>query len=298
MRFGANVDPSTDELEESFRRTRIAEENGLDLVTVQDHPYNRRFLDTWTFLSVLAAKTERVHVGTNVANLPLRPPAMLAKMAASLDVLSGGRVELGVGAGAFWQGIAAMGGPRRSAGEAYTAFEDALHILRGFWDNAGRSFSYSGKIYQVRGAQAGPAPAHRIRIWVGAAGPRMLRLTGRMADGILVSSTYVPPERLLDINRQIDEGAREAGRQPDDIRRGYNLMGIVDLGQHGQRPDSLEAGIIYGTVQGWVEQLVRLNAEYRQDTFLFWPVGDNPIRQLEAFAKEIVPAVKAAVGQP
>jgi alkanesulfonate monooxygenase SsuD/methylene tetrahydromethanopterin reductase-like flavin-dependent oxidoreductase (luciferase family) len=293
--FGANVDPTTDELAESFERAKVADENGLDLITVQDHPYNRRFVDTWTLLAYLTAKTQRVHVGTNVANLPLRPPAMLAKMAASLDVLSGGRVELGLGAGAFWQGIAALGGPKRTPQEAYTAFEDALHILRGMWDNVGHSFTYDGKIYQVRGAQPGPPPAHRIRIWVGASGPRMLRLTGRMADGVLVSSTYEPPERLLEINRLIDEGAQAAGRSPADIRRGYNLMGIVDLGQIGHRPANLESGVIYGTVQDWVEELTRLNNEYGQDTFIFWPVGDRGRDQLEAFAKEIMPAVKEAV---
>lgn len=293
--FGINVDPATAELDETYRRTAFADENQIDLVTIQDHPYNRRFLDSWTLLAALAARTQHVHLGTNVANLPLRPPAMLAKQAATLDVLSGGRVELGIGAGAFWQGIAAYGGPRREPAEAYTAFEDALHILRGMWDNAGSSFTYKGSVYQVRGAQPGPVPAHPIRIWVGASGPKMLRLTGRMADGILVSSTYESKERLLEINQQIDEGAQEAGRSPDVIRRGYNLMGIIDVGQFGGRLTDVEKGVIYGSVQEWIEELTRLYNEYRQDTFIFWPVADEPMKQLHAFANEIIPAVKAAV---
>jgi alkanesulfonate monooxygenase SsuD/methylene tetrahydromethanopterin reductase-like flavin-dependent oxidoreductase (luciferase family) len=66
------------------------------LITVMDHSYNRRLFDTWTLLTALTARTERAHVGTNVLNLPLRPPAMLAKMAATLDVITGG---LGAGAG-------------------------------------------------------------------------------------------------------------------------------------------------------------------------------------------------------
>ncbi|MFN8531578.1 MAG: LLM class flavin-dependent oxidoreductase, partial [Anaerolineae bacterium] len=82
--FGANIDPSTDELQESFRRAATAEANGLDLLTVQDHPYQKRFLDTWTLITYLAARTTRIHIGTNVANLPLRPPAVLAKAAATL----------------------------------------------------------------------------------------------------------------------------------------------------------------------------------------------------------------------
>lgn len=290
--FGANVDPSTSEVTESIARAQLADRLGYDLVTVQDHPYNRRFMDTWTFLTALAMKTERVHVGTNVANLPLRPPAMLAKAAATLDVLSGGRVELGLGAGAFWQGVNAYGVPPRTPAQAYTAFEDALHIIKGLWGSS--SFTYQGEAYYVAGAQPGPTPAHPIRIWVGASGPKMLRLTGKMADGVLVSSTYEPPQRLLEINRQIDEGAQAVGRSPDAIRRGYNLMGMVDFGQIGGKPANLQQGILYGTPSMWVEELTRLYHEYRQDAFLFWPVGDSPREQLEAFAQEIIPAVKQA----
>lgn len=293
--FGANVDPNTDRLQETYDRAHLADESGLDLITMQDHPYQRRFLDTWTLLSALAVKTSHVHLGTNVANLPLRPPAMLAKMAASLDVISGGRAELGLGAGAFWQAVTAMGGPSRTPGEAYQAFEDALHIIRGYWDNAGRSLTYKGEIYQVQGTQPGPAPLHPIRIWVGASGPRMLRLTGRMGDGVLVSSSYEPPARLLEINAHIDEGAAEAGRSPDAIRRGYNLMGFIDLGLDGAKPDRNEKGLIYGTAGEWIDQLVEFYTDYRQDTFIFWPVGDHPLEQLRAFATGIAPAVKARV---
>lgn len=293
--FGANVDPSAADPQEPFRRARIAEENGLDRITLMDHPYNARLFDTWTLLTALAMATKRVHVGTNVANLPLRPPAMLAKMAATLDVLAGGRVEFGLGPGAFWQGIAAYGGPQRTPGEAYTAFKDAMHILRGMWDNAGGSFTYEGSIYQVRGAQPGPAPAHRIPIWVGARGPRMLRLTGQLADGLLVSTTYVPPKRLLEINQYIDEGAEAAGRAPTEIRRGYNLMGVLDLGQPGTTVPEQAPNNIYGPVQHWVDEIIRFYHDYRQDTFTFWPVAGNELLQIEVFAKEVVPAVKEAL---
>ena len=89
---------------------RVADEAGLDLVGIQDHPYQRRFLDTWALMAFVLAQTSRISVFPDVANLPLRPPRMMAKAAASLDVLSGGRFELGLGAGAFWDGIEAMGG--------------------------------------------------------------------------------------------------------------------------------------------------------------------------------------------
>ena len=293
--FGVSIDPAAADPQEPLRRAQAADKHGLDLITVMDHPYNRRLLETWTLLTALAVTTERVHVATNVANLPLRPPAMLAKQAATLDVLTGGRVELGLGAGAYWPGIVAYGGPKRSAGEAYTGFKEALHIIKGMWEHAGGSFSYEGEVYRVRGAHPGPAPAHDIRIWVGASGPRMLQLTGQMADGILVSTTYESPQRLLEINEQIDEGAYEAGREPAAVRRGYNLMGILDLGRPDTGITEREANNLYGPVSAWVEQLVRLYRDYRQDTFIFWPVSGNRLIQIEAFAQEVVPAVRNAL---
>ena len=94
---------------------QLADVVGLDLVTFQDHPYQARFLDTWTLLSVVAAQTTTSGWRPNVANLPLRPPVVLASSVASLDLLSGGRVELGLGAGAFWDAIAAAGRPAAHA---------------------------------------------------------------------------------------------------------------------------------------------------------------------------------------
>jgi alkanesulfonate monooxygenase SsuD/methylene tetrahydromethanopterin reductase-like flavin-dependent oxidoreductase (luciferase family) len=294
--FGANIDPNTDLLEEAYRRADLADTAGLDMITMQDHPYQRRFLDTWTLLTTLAVRTKRVHVGTDVANLPLRPPAMLAKMAASLDVISGGRVELGLGAGGFWQAIEAWGVPARSPKQAYDAFEDAVHIIKGMWENPGKPLTYEGSVYSVKGLLAGPAPAHPIRLWVGANGPKMMRLTGRMADGIIVSNSYVPPQRLLENNALIDEGAAEVGRSPDDIRRGYNLMGMIDTRPNASRPAQLPEGALYGTPQQWIEELQRLYHDYRQDAFFVWPFGDNGLQQLEVFANEIVPAVREALG--
>src|SRR5664279_5417178 len=126
--FGCFLPPVAAAATEVLALAVEAEERGLDLVTVQDHPYQPAFLDAWTLLAVIAARTTRVSVMPNVANLPLRPPAVLARSAASLDLLSGGRVELGLGAGAFWDAIEAMGGPRRTPGESVVALEEAVTI--------------------------------------------------------------------------------------------------------------------------------------------------------------------------
>ena len=293
--FGIFLDPTAGDPQEPFRLAKIADDNGLDLLTIQDHPYQWRFYETWTLLTALAVTTKRIHVSPNVANLPLRLPGVLAKQAATLDLLTGGRVELGLGAGGFWDAIAAYGGPRRAPAEAYAAFEDALHILHGMWENTGgRSFSYSGKVYSIKGAKPGPAPAHRIPIWAGALGPKMLRLTGRVADGLLISHPYVPPEKLPPLNALIDEGAQEAGRSPDAIRRGYNVSGIIRPGS-GSASFSTQPTAIDGTVAYWVDELVRFYNDYRQDTFIFWGGGDAA-QQINRFAQEVVPAVKARLG--
>lgn len=287
-RFGINVDPTMPNLDAPFARAAIADGAGLDLISLQDHPYNRQMLDTWTLLSMLAARTERVGMVTNVANIPLRTPAMLAKQAATLDLLSGGRLELGIGAGAYWQGIAAYGVPKRKPADAYRAFKDALTIIRGMLDHADSSFSYEGEFYSVHGVRPGPGPAHRVPIWAGAIGPRMLRLTGRQADGVLVTNTYVPPQRLAALNASIDEGAAQAGRAPEAIRRGYNLMGaIVSPGDRIQ----LDGGLV-GTVDRWIEAIATLYHDSRIDTFIFWPVAGDEQAQIELFAREVVPALR------
>src|SRR5215208_3307430 len=182
LEFGVFPETVAEPPERVERVVRAAEGAGLDLVGIQDHPYQRRFYDTWTLIAYLAARTHRVRFFPDVANLPLRPPAMLAKAAASLDVLSRGRVELGLGAGSFWEAIEAMGGPRRSPGEAVRSVEEAIEVMRLVWSEE-RSLRFDGEFYSLKGMRPGPHPVHDIGIWVGAYGPKMLDLIGRLADG-------------------------------------------------------------------------------------------------------------------
>lgn len=176
----------------------VADREGLDLVTFQDHPYQPALHDGWTLLSYVASRTKQIHVSGNVLNLPLRQPAVLARSAASLDLLSGGRLELGLGTGAFWDGIEAMGGRRLTPGQSIDALEEAITIIREIWatDKPG-GVRVNGIYYQVNGAKRGPAPAHDIGIWIGAYKPRILKLTGRLADGWLPSLSYLPADQLI-----------------------------------------------------------------------------------------------------
>ena len=186
LSFGSFLTPANRDATTSVALAVLAEEVGLDLVTFQDHPYQPGYFDTWTLLSFVAARTSRVHLAPNVTNLPLRPPAVLGRSVASLDILSGGRVELGLGAGAFWDAIEAMGGRRLTPGEGVRALEEAIDILRAIWDGGAHGgVRVDGEFYRVLGAKRGPSPVHPVGIWLGAYKPKMLELTGRRADGWL-----------------------------------------------------------------------------------------------------------------
>jgi alkanesulfonate monooxygenase SsuD/methylene tetrahydromethanopterin reductase-like flavin-dependent oxidoreductase (luciferase family) len=284
VRFGWFLVPEAADPGGLVEAARLAERAGFDLIGIQDHPYQRRYLDTFTLLAALATATERIGLFPDVASLPLRHPAMLAKAAASIDLLSGGRFELGLGAGSFWDAIAAMGGPRRSPGEAVAALEEAVGLLRMLWSDR-PSVRFQGRHYRVAGLKPGPAPAHPIGIWVGAYGPRMLALVGRLADGWVPSSSYLPPERLAAAQARIDDAAAAAGRDPAAIRRLYNVSGRIGPGG---------GGFLDGPAGQWVEQLLPLVVEAGMDTFLVWP-SESPASQLQAFAAEVAPALREAV---
>ncbi|WP_433045505.1 LLM class flavin-dependent oxidoreductase [Dactylosporangium sp. CS-033363] len=284
LRFGTFLPAEAADAAEALRLAVRTEELGLDMTSLQDHPYQGRFLDTWTQLSVIAAHTERISVFPNVANLPLRPPAVLARAAASLDLLSGGRVELGLGAGGFWDAIEAMGAPRRTPGESLKALEEAIAVIRALWSDE-RSVRVDGEYYHLKGAHPGPGTAHDIGIWVGAYKPRALAVIGRLADGWLPSSPYVAPELLAESNRRIDEAAEQAGRRPEDIRRLYNIAGSF-------RGDGRE--FLQGPPKVWVEQLAELAVSEGMSGFVYMvrAGGDS---DLERFATEVVPAVRELV---
>jgi alkanesulfonate monooxygenase SsuD/methylene tetrahydromethanopterin reductase-like flavin-dependent oxidoreductase (luciferase family) len=281
--FGLNVDPNTGGLPIAARIAAIADTSGLEYAGVQDHPYNAGFVDTLTHITWLAAHTNRVRLFPNVADLPLRPPAMLAKQAATIDVLSGGRFELGLGAGAFRDAIAGLGGPRRTVAEARQALSEAIDIIRASW--AGQPFHYAGQHYQLPDVQPGPRPAHDMGIWLGVSGPRAVRLVGAKADGWSVSAPYVPPERLTELGDIITESARAAGRDPDRIVRLYNVMGLIT-------PASQD--MFNGPQDRWVETLTTLYTDYQMNTFVFWPSSDRE-RQSRIFAEEVVPVVREAL---
>ncbi|AWW41359.1 LLM class flavin-dependent oxidoreductase [Streptomyces cadmiisoli] len=285
LSFGLSLTPAADAFEQAQRLARRADDDGLDYLAVQDHPYQAGYLETWTLISHLSASTSRISFMTDVADLQLRPPTMLAKAAASLSLITGGRVQLGVGGGAFAEAIASMGGlPRR--GEKMVAFtEESLHLMHQAL--AGGVVRMQTAHHAVTGYHAGPRPPAPVQLWLGAQKNRMLAVTGRSADGwISPLNIYVPPEEVPWRQQLIDDAATAAGREPSSVRRIYNVIGTI--GAHGEGPG------LNGSADMWAETLSDWAVRLGFDTFVFWPAADAE-EQLSLFTSEVVPAVRARV---
>ena len=276
LRFATFIGPTNSPPSRPVELAQLSERLGFDFVTFQDHPYQSSFLDTWTLLSWVAARTERIRVSGNVLNLPLRQaPAVLARAAASLDLLSGGRTSLGLGAGFFWDAVQAIGGRRLTPLQGVAALGEAIDIIRGVWDaDVPGTLNVDGEFYQVHGAERGPAPAHEIPIWLGAHKPKMQGLVGRKADGWLPSLPVMEPGGLSKGNAIIDDAAHAAGRDPGEITRLLNIF-------PGQQTP---------------EALAHLAIEDGVSIFIFILASDDP-EIIERFAAETIPAVREHVAR-
>lgn len=280
LQFGISVTPYAEAYPQIVQQVLTAERAGFELLGIQDHPYQRRFLDTFSLIADLLARTSRLRFFPDVASLPMRPPTMLAKSAASLDVMSRGRFELGLGAGNFWDAVAGMGGPRRAPGERGAALEEAIDLIRAALDvGAERGVVRGdGPFYPIPGYPPGPPTAHRVEIWIGAMAPRALELIGRKADGWIPAGGVSRIAEFAALGARIDDAAHAAGRDPRSVRRIVNVMTDVT-------PD---------TVDRWIDQLSTWAVDPGIDAFVFWP-PDAGTGMIERLAGEVVPAVRAAV---
>jgi len=294
--FGLSIVPNN--AEKAFTLARTADELELDIIGVQDHPYNGTFFDTWTLISSLAASTKKIRYFSDVSDLPMRPPAMLAKTTATLDIITKGRVELGIGAGAFWDAIHTYGGPRRNPGEAVAALEEAMQVIHLIWNFGGprRRVSFPGKYYQLENAQAGPSPYHNIGIWLGATRPRMMELIGRSGDGwVIPLSSYMSRDEIRAAQQLINAAARKSNRSLDSIARVSNIIGVIDE-QGGLNKSSGEKTPFVGSTSQWVDWMVSSYKDLGVDTFVFWPAAEGQEEsQLRLFAERVVPKVRASL---
>lgn len=267
-----------------------AEELGFDLVSASDHLHGRQpTFEPWTMLSWIAAATSRIRVATRVLAVPYRHPAVLAKMAASFDRLSGGRLILGLGGGAVDDEFRAFGLDVRSPRDKVDGLEEAIRIARGVWSQP--RFTFGGRLYRTDGAELEPKPDRRIPIWLGTYGNRALTLTGRLADGWIPSLAYAPPERAAALRRRVLAAAEAAGRDPAEVTCAYNVGVRVDE-RAGARPT-----VVAGPPEAVAERLLGF-LELGFTALSLIPVGPDEQEQAERLAAEVVPALRAAGEDP
>jgi alkanesulfonate monooxygenase SsuD/methylene tetrahydromethanopterin reductase-like flavin-dependent oxidoreductase (luciferase family) len=270
--------------EDGVREAQRAEELGFDFVSTSDHPvgdhptYEAVALLTW-----ILARTTRIVVASRVLGVPFRNPAVVAKTAASLQGLSGGRFVLGLGGGYADEEIARLGAGSLSPREKIDGLVDAVEIARGAWSRS--RFTHAGRRYSVTDLTLEPKPDVAPPIWLGTYGPRALAATGRLADGWIPSLGFAPPARIPAMLDRIRTAAVEAGRDPGAVRAIYNVP--VRIGPGGRS----EPGVLTGTAGEVLEQLGELRS-LGFGGFNVMPTGPDPDRQVRAFADEVLPALR------
>lgn len=222
-RFGVQIPPQDISYEKVVEIAREAEELGYDTVWLFDHFFpiigdpQGPCLEGWTVLSALAALTKRVRLGVLVTGNTYRHPSVLAKMGATVDIISGGRLEFGLGAGWFEMEHRALGVPFPPTRERLERLEEALRLIRLLWTQD--KVDFDGRHYRLRGAVCNPKPVQKPHppIMVGGGGERRtLRSVALHAD---LWNTFGPPElfrRKVSILRRHCEAE---GRDPDEIEK-------------------------------------------------------------------------------
>jgi probable F420-dependent oxidoreductase len=286
MLLGLNVSTEVRAGTDPAAAASKAEQLGFDFVSASDHLHGEQpTYEPWTMLSWIAAATSRIRVATRVLAVPYRHPAVLAKMAETLDRLSGGRLILGLGGGAMDQEFRAFGVGAGSPRDKVDGLAEAIRILRGVWSQP--KFTFEGRLYRTDDAQLQPKPDHPIPIWLGTYGRRALALTGQLADGWIPSLDYAPPEQIPALREHVLAAAHAAGRDPDAITCAYNLSVRID--EHAEPEPSVVAG-----APDAVTERLRSFAELGFTAMNFIPVGPGQQEQIERLAREVLPALRAA----
>lgn len=292
--FGFGLEIGTGEVDALLAHARQADQDGLDLVTMSDHPYLADRVDAYAALGVVLGATTRVAGAVNVTNLPSRPAPMLARTIAALSALSGGRVVLGMGAGGLWEEITKLGVRPLSPGQAVRAMGEAITVVRALC-GGGPPVSFSGEFYQVTDLVPASVPAPPI--WTGSVGSQSLAVTGRLADGWIPG--HAADWRSARFTRSrpvIDEAATAAGRNPAEIATIFNLPGqITATPLPATRDDS--GRWIGGSAGQWASELTTAVLDHGAAGFVYFPVDDGtpPSIALSRWAQEVVPAVRDAI---
>jgi probable F420-dependent oxidoreductase len=268
---------------ESYREVwRIADEARFDHCWAMDHLASigqigddRPIFDGWELLAAMAASTTHVRIGLMVTGITYRNPALLAKIATTVDHLSDGRLEFGIGAAwaANEHEMYGISGLDHRVG----LFSEGLQVMRSLWTEERTDFE--GRYYTMRNAVANPKPVQKPYppIWVGASGPRMLRLTARHADVWNASGGAI--EKASDVSRQLDEACAAIGRDPAEIRRSVQCAGGDDPAEIVERVQGYYAA-------GFTEIVLMLSGGSMS-------TSADPVRTAAMYAEQVLPQLRA-----
>ena len=292
--FGLGLENGVHQVSEMLGHARLADEAGLDLVSVSDHPYFAERLDAYAALGFVLGATSNI-TGSGDHDEPAEPSRSHPRPdVTGLSTISGGRVVLGMGAGGMEEEIVALGVPRLSPAARIRALEEAIMVVRAL-SGGGDPVTFDGEFYQV--TELTPAAAPTPPIWIGALGPKALAVTGRHADGWIPGhladwrSTLVAESRPI-----VDEAAASVGRDPTDVDTIYNVSGRLTRDPLPETRDD-EGRWIGGGVTQWVEELTFAVLEHAAAAFIYLvPPGDIiSDTTLNLWAHEVVPAVREAI---
>jgi alkanesulfonate monooxygenase SsuD/methylene tetrahydromethanopterin reductase-like flavin-dependent oxidoreductase (luciferase family) len=291
--FGFGLETGLHEVPELLKHASQADRDGLDLVSLSDHPYFADRLDAYAALGVLLGRTTRITGAVNVTNLPSRPAPMLARTVTALSALTAGRVVLGIGAGGLWDDMARLGIARRSPGAAVRAVAEAITLIR-LLSGGGAPVTFHGEFYRVDELE--PAAVPTPPIWTGSLGPRALAVTGKLADGWLPGyAADWRSDRVARSRPLIDQAATAAGRDPADVATIYNLPGKITAKPLARSRDE-DGRWVGGSAQQWIDELVTAVHEQQAGGFIYFPVaGDIADMALARWARDIVPAIREAL---
>jgi len=281
-------------LEQALATAQAAEAAGFTGVSFSDRPHDP-ILEGWTLSTAVAARTERIRLFHSTLNVPYRFPSVLAKEAATLDIISGGRLDLCLGAGGEGNRplYESLGVPLASPGERLQDLRDAIAILRGMWTH--ERFSYEGRVYHVQEVICEPKPVQAsIPIWVGASMPRSLRLAGQITDGFIKNGGWGTVEELRALNEQVDAAAQKAGHDPASLRclmntPGYLAKDKADAADYLARTP--QARGLIGTASEIIET-VRAYHDAGVNTFVVRFPPAAALAQIERFGAEVIPEVR------
>jgi alkanesulfonate monooxygenase SsuD/methylene tetrahydromethanopterin reductase-like flavin-dependent oxidoreductase (luciferase family) len=295
LRFGiitVQNRPWTEEVE----RWRLIESLGFDSVWVADHfvdPYepNSPWFEGWTLLAALANQTNRIRIGTLVTSIPLRNPAMLARQALTVDHISNGRLELGLGTGVSWDPVYSMIGIENwPPQERVARFCEVVEIVDLCLRN--RVTTYKGQYYQLKDTIMIPPPIQQPRppITIGAVGPLVLKIAARYADvwNSVPGEWDTSPNKMLEDtrrrNRLLDDYCEEIGRDPQALRRSLLIFGS-------------EAETIFDSADAFEAVVERYRNVGITEFIFYYPFKDEQIPIFEHIARNVIPKLRATQGR-